>query len=70
MIASYFSFLEVDPIYAGTLLEHGTTLYNFAKTFQGLYSSHNEDAEEYYNSINYTDELCIAAVFLYKATNH
>ena len=29
---------------------------------------YREIIKEYYNSINYTDELCIAAAFLYKAT--
>ncbi|KAJ6644009.1 Endoglucanase E-4 [Pseudolycoriella hygida] len=54
--------------YADLLLMHATQLYNFAVTYQGLYSDSFPEVRNFYNSRAYGDELLWSAAWLYRAT--
>ncbi|MEL7034214.1 MAG: glycoside hydrolase family 9 protein [Cyanobacteria bacterium J06592_8] len=57
-----------DPQYAETLLDNAQQLYEFAKDNPGIYSDSIPEADPYYGSFSYTDELAWSATWLYKAT--
>ncbi|EGC31287.1 hypothetical protein DICPUDRAFT_40165 [Dictyostelium purpureum] len=68
--AASIAFKSSNPSYASTCLNHAKTLYNFGKTYQGVYSDSVPDAQPFYNSYSgYKDELVWGAVWLYKATS-
>ncbi|BFZ06316.1 hypothetical protein BsWGS_09355 [Bradybaena similaris] len=54
-----------DASYANQLLNAAKSLYTFAKSHRGLF--HGSD--EFYPSSDDKDDLCEAAIWLYKATN-
>ncbi|KAK3757825.1 hypothetical protein RRG08_049108 [Elysia crispata] len=53
-----------DQAYSDQLLNAAESLYNFAKNNRGLFGG----AAPFYSSSGDDDELCVAAMFLYKAT--
>ncbi|XP_064646839.1 endoglucanase E-4-like [Lineus longissimus] len=69
MAAGYLVFRDEDPAFAATLLDHAKRLYAFADGYRGYYSQSIPDAQSFYGSTDYTDELCWAAAWLYLATN-
>ncbi|ORX97922.1 family 9 glycoside hydrolase [Basidiobolus meristosporus CBS 931.73] len=74
MAASSSVFKDSDPNYAKTLLGHAEQLYKFATDHQGTFMESNNanwtTVKEWYPSTNWQDELGLAAVFLYQATNN
>ncbi|BAU62957.1 putative endoglucanase [Stanieria sp. NIES-3757] len=62
-------FRGVDDAYADKLLENAKQLYEFADTYRGKYSDSITDAQSFYNSSGYGDELAWGASWLYKATD-
>ena len=61
-------FRATDVNYAELLLSKARRLYNFAETYPGKYSDSISDADKYYRSWSgYKDELCWAAMWIYKA---
>ncbi|MBE9126673.1 MULTISPECIES: glycoside hydrolase family 9 protein [unclassified Coleofasciculus] len=69
MAASAIVFQKVDANYANTLLRHARELYEFADQYRGKYSDCITDANEYYKSSGYNDELVWGAAWLYRATD-
>ena len=63
-------FAASNAAYSTTLLTHATALYNFAKNYRGLFYKNVPGGSSYYPSTNYTDELVLAAISLYIATNN
>nr|ABO26609.1 endo 1,4- beta D- glucanase 2 [Haliotis discus discus] len=57
-----------DASYGARLLSAAESLYAFATTYRGIYSVSVPAAASAYASTGYNDELCVAAVWLYKAT--
>lgn len=57
-----------DNEYARQLLNAAESIYEFATSHQGLYSTSLPGTASYYKSTSYLDELCLAAAWLYKAT--
>nr|AMH40376.1 glycoside hydrolase family 9 [Peruphasma schultei] len=68
MAASYLVFKDVDSKYASTLLTHAKQLMNFAVKYLGKYSDSIADANKFYMSSSYQDELVWGAAWLYRAT--
>nr|AXQ39836.1 beta-1,4-endoglucanase [Loboptera decipiens] len=68
LAAASLVFKTADPSYSSTLLTHAKQLYNFADTSRGKYSDSIGDANNFYSSGNYEDELVWGAIWLYKAT--
>ncbi len=63
-------FADSDPSYSATLLQHAKELFSFADNFRGRYTDEGGiPAVGTYSSGGYIDELCWAALWLYKATN-
>lgn len=69
MAAGSIAFKSKDSAYSIQLLTASKSLYAFAKAHRGKYSDSVPDANEFYASSGYEDELCTAAAWLYKATN-
>ena len=63
-------FQASDPTYAATLLTHAESLYTFADTYRGIYSNCITDAQGFYTSSGYNDELVWGAIWLYEATGN
>ncbi|ESO91179.1 hypothetical protein LOTGIDRAFT_105269, partial [Lottia gigantea] len=63
LAAGSIVFKTEDSAYSEELLTAARGLYTFAKTYQGKYPLYN-----FYVSSGYRDELCLAAIWLYKAT--
>ncbi|XP_013393921.1 uncharacterized protein LOC106161500 [Lingula anatina] len=52
------------------LLAHAKELYNFGSSYLGKYTTDGHiPANPLYTSSGYTDDLCVAAAWLYRATN-
>nr|AOV94252.1 cellulase [Antipaluria urichi] len=68
LAAASIVFKTVDPDYSATLLEHARTMFDFAVTYRGKYSDSITDANGFYRTITYEDELVWGAMWLYKAT--
>lgn len=68
MAASSIVFKKVDSNYSNSLLRHAKELYNFADQYKGKYSDCITDANEFYKSSGYNDELVWGAAWLYQAT--
>ncbi|XP_052083221.1 endoglucanase G-like [Mytilus californianus] len=62
-------FKEKDPVFSAKLLAHAKQLYDFAKTYKGIYSTSVPEAAAYYRSVMYEDELSWGGAWLYMATN-
>lgn len=69
LAAASIVFKSSDSSYANTLLTHAKQLFDFAKNYRGKYSDSITDAQSYYASGDYKDELVWGAVWLYRATN-
>ncbi|KAL3861625.1 hypothetical protein ACJMK2_007650 [Sinanodonta woodiana] len=69
--AGYIVFKTIcgDVPYANKLLEAAKSIYEFAKAHQGIYSQSVPQANAFYGSTGFKDELSLAAAWLYKATN-
>ncbi|ESO91445.1 hypothetical protein LOTGIDRAFT_105466 [Lottia gigantea] len=68
MAAGSIAFKKRDHAYSTKLLTAAKSLYVFAKTYTGKYSQSVQGAGQFYSSSGYTDELCEAAIWLYRAT--
>ncbi|KAK0059959.1 endoglucanase A [Biomphalaria pfeifferi] len=63
LAAGYLVFHDKgDVAYSNQLLSKAKTLYKFATDYRGAYQTTS------YPSVSYLDELCVAAVWLYRAT--
>ncbi|CAC5418200.1 E3.2.1.4 [Mytilus coruscus] len=62
-------FKEKDPAFSSKLLTHATHLYEFAKTYNSVYSTSVPEAAAYCRSVMYEDELSWGGAWLYMATN-
>ncbi|XP_021852458.1 endoglucanase 5 [Spinacia oleracea] len=69
LAAASLAFRPYNSSYAQQLVQHAEQLFYFADTFRGLYDDSITNAEKYYTSSGYQDELLWAAVWLYRATN-
>lgn len=61
-------FADSDPDYSAELMTHASQLFDFADTYRGIYSESIVDADKFYHSNSYEDELIWSALHLYKAT--
>nr|AAF80585.1 beta-1,4-endoglucanase 2 [Panesthia cribrata] len=68
LAAASIVFKSVDPSYSNTLLTHAKQLYDFGDNFRGKYSESINDAQQFYRSNEFEDELVWGALWLYKAT--
>lgn len=68
MAASSIVFKKTDANYANKLLQHAKDLYEFADQYRGKYSDCITEANEFYKSQGYDDELVWSAAWLYQAT--
>ncbi|XP_048748294.1 uncharacterized protein LOC125660495 [Ostrea edulis] len=69
LASASMAFKSKDPSYSHNLLTAAKSLYDFANTHKGIYNKGPiSDATSYYGSTGYKDELCVAAMQLYKAT--
>ncbi|XP_046610202.1 endoglucanase E-4-like [Neodiprion virginianus] len=62
-------FRDSNASYSAECLRHAKELYHFANTRRGLYHEVIKGAAQYYESIDYGDELAWAAAWLFRATN-
>lgn len=67
--AGSIAFKTKDSAFSTKLLTAAKSLYKFAKDYKGIYSQSVPEANLYYSSTGYRDELCLGAAWLYKATN-
>lgn len=58
-----------DRLHSRKLLDHAKELYEFGITYQGRYSDIFPDANRFYPSTDYLDDLAWAALWLYEATD-
>jgi len=69
LAAASILFKNEDAAYSAKLLQHARTLFTFADTYRGTYTTAIPDAAGYYNSYSgFYDELVWAAAWLYRAT--
>ncbi|PSN31180.1 hypothetical protein C0J52_21511, partial [Blattella germanica] len=68
LAAASIVFKNVDSSYSNTLLNHAKELFSFADSYRAKYSDSISDANSFYGSYSYEDELVWGAVWLYKAT--
>ena len=68
MASASLVFRKDNASYSDELLTHAKELFDFADSHQGLYTVSFPDAETYYNSTGYGDELLWAASWLLHAT--
>lgn len=69
LAAGSMAFKASDAAYSQRLLASAKSLYDFANAHKGIYNKGPiSDATSYYGSTGYKDELCVAAMELYKAT--
>nr|AFD33365.1 endoglucanase [Macrotermes barneyi] len=69
LAAASIVFKNVDSSYSNNLLTHAKQLFDFANNYRGKYSDSITDANNFYSSYDYRDELVWAAAWLYRATN-
>lgn len=60
-------FRGTDTAYADKLLTNAMQLYTFADTYRGKYSDAIDDANTYYRSYSYQDELSWGAIWIHEA---
>jgi len=68
LAAGYLVFRNSDPAYATQLLDAAKSIYAFAESYRGIYSNAISNANTFYRSSGYNDELMLGAVILYEAT--
>merc|ERR1712209_56866 len=56
-------FKDTDPDYSATLIQHAEQLFSFADTYRGKYTSAIPDANKFYASDSYEDELIWSAAW-------
>ncbi|XP_005101787.1 endoglucanase E-4 [Aplysia californica] len=64
MALGYLVFKQKDHNYANGLLSSAKSLYAFAKAHPGVFTK----SEKFYKDGGYKDEMCLGAVWLYRAT--
>ena len=69
MAAGSIAFQRTNRQYSDTLLRHAKELYDFASKYRGKYTNSIPQANDFYASSHYDDELAWAAAWLYRATN-
>ena len=69
LAASSMLFKGTDDAYAATLISNAKALFDFAETYPGKYSDSVPAVNPFYTSWSgYWDELCLASIWLYRAT--
>ncbi|XP_052095523.1 endoglucanase A-like [Mytilus californianus] len=68
LASGYIVFKDKDATFAAKCLENAKSLYTFAKAHPGIYSNSVPQAKDFYGSSSWKDNMCEAAVELYKAT--
>jgi endoglucanase len=69
LAASSIVFKSADPKYSAELLSQAQSLFTFANSYRGNYSSCITSAQGFYNSFSgYWSQLVAAEIWLYKAT--
>ncbi|KAJ0024271.1 hypothetical protein Pint_09394 [Pistacia integerrima] len=68
LAAASMVFKKSDSIYSAKLLKYAKELFAFADKYKGTYSTSIPQAQTYYNSTGYGDELLWASSWLYCAT--
>jgi len=70
LAAGAIVFKDKDPSYSALLLRTARSLYSFAKTHRGKFSDNPTVTGTfwYYGSNNEKDEMCVGAMWMYKAT--
>ncbi|XP_050227625.1 endoglucanase 24-like [Mercurialis annua] len=68
MASASLVFKKLNSSYSDFLLMHAQQLFTFADTYRGSYSVSSSQAQKFYNSTGYGDELLWAAAWLYHAT--
>jgi endoglucanase len=68
MAAASLAFEQRDAAYAAQLEAHARSLYQFADDYRGIYSMCVRDAQGFYRSSGYYDELVWGALWLYRLT--
>jgi len=69
MAAGSILFKETDPAYSDELIQHAKELYAFGNKFKGRYSDVLPDANVFYQSTEYRDDLAWGAIWLHLATD-
>ncbi|KAK2179819.1 hypothetical protein NP493_470g01004 [Ridgeia piscesae] len=69
MAAASIAFRPTDSAYADPLLQHARQLYDFGYNVREIYHHKISDAEDFYPSTSYNDELAWGAMWLHRATN-
>ncbi|XP_076456621.1 endoglucanase A-like [Babylonia areolata] len=57
-----------DSNYANQMLDAAKSMYAFGKSNPGTYTNSVPNVRNFYGSTGYKDELCLGAIWLYKAT--
>ncbi|GAB4842799.1 hypothetical protein Ancab_012777 [Ancistrocladus abbreviatus] len=70
LAAASLAFQPYNSSYSYLLLMHAKELFTFADTYKGLYDDSIPNAEQFYKSSGYQDELLWAAAWLYRATDN
>lgn len=71
MAAASMVFKKIDRDYSDRLLREARSLFEFSEKYKGVYSNSIKDAKNHYPSVSgFNDELALAALWLYKATNN
>jgi hypothetical protein len=68
LAASSLVMRPTDAAYADELVSHAAALYRFASTVRGKYSECITDAQRFYPSSRFEDELVFGALWLHRAT--
>ncbi|PKI36690.1 hypothetical protein CRG98_042920 [Punica granatum] len=68
LAAASLAFKPYNSSYSALLLVHAKQLFAFADRFRGQYDDSIQNAQQFYPSSGYSDELLWAAVWLYRAT--
>nr|BAA31326.1 salivary cellulase [Reticulitermes speratus] len=69
LAATAIAYKSADATYSNNLITHAKQLFDFANNYRGKYSDSITDAQNFYASGDYKDELVWAAAWLYRATN-
>jgi hypothetical protein len=69
LAAASIIFRPTNQAYADRLLQNAEQLFEFADTYRGRYSNSIPQADTYYRSGGFMDELTWAAAWLHKATD-
>lgn len=70
LAAASLVFKNLNETYSNELLAHSIDLYEFGKRYKGLFQDVIPKTMEYYEFLSYKDDLCWAAIWLYKANRN